>query len=48
MSNIHYVNTQSLLKPENQTDNSDFTIFGMTIGPVPDLQELSTRRLRYQ
>ena len=27
-------------KPENKTDNSDFTIFGMTICPVPDLQEL--------
>ena len=30
------------LKPENKTDNRDFTIFGMKIGPVPDLQELST------
>ena len=29
-------------KPENKTDNSDFTIFGMKIGPVPDLQELSS------
>ena len=28
------------LKPENKTDNSEFTIFGMKIGPVPDLQEL--------
>ena len=27
-------------KPENKTDNSDFTIFGMKIGPVPDPQEL--------
>ena len=35
-------------KPENKTDNSDFTIFGMKIGPVPDLQELpSSRRLMY-
>ena len=40
MSNIHYVNTQSLLKPENKTDNSGFTIFGMENGPVPDLPEL--------
>ena len=27
-------------KPENKNDNSDFTIFGMKIGHVPDLQEL--------
>ena len=27
-------------KPENKTDNSDFTKFGVKIGPVPDLQEL--------
>ena len=27
-------------KPENQTDNIDFTIFGLKMGPVPDLQEL--------
>ena len=27
-------------KPENKTDNSDLTKFGMKIGPVPDLQEL--------
>ena len=30
-------------KSENKTDNSDFTIFGMKIGPVPDLQELPHR-----
>ena len=29
-------------KPENKTDNSDFTKFVMKIGPVPDLQELPT------
>ena len=28
-------------KPENKTDNLDFTKFGMKIGPVPDLQDLS-------
>ena len=27
-------------KHENKTDNSDFTIFGIKIGPVSDLQEL--------
>ena len=27
-------------KPENKTDNSDFTKFGIKIGPVPDLQEI--------
>ena len=27
-------------KPENKTDNSDFTRFGMKISPVPDLHEL--------
>ena len=27
-------------KSENKTDDSDFTKFGMKIGPVPDLQEL--------
>ena len=27
------------LKPENQTDNSDFTKFVLKICPVPDLQE---------
>ena len=27
-------------KPENKTDNGDFTKFGMKIGPVPDLQEI--------
>ena len=27
-------------KPESKTGNSDFTIFGMKIGPVPDLQDL--------
>ena len=32
------------LKPENKTDNSDFTNFGMKIGPVPDLQELPRRK----
>ena len=26
-------------KPENKTDNSDFTKYGMKIGPVPDEQE---------
>ena len=30
-------------KPENKTDNSDFTIFGMKFGPVLDLQELPYR-----
>ena len=30
-------------KPENKNDNSGFTIFGMKIGPVPDLQELPGR-----
>ena len=25
-------------KPESKTDNSDFSIFGMKIGIVPDLQ----------
>ena len=32
-------------KPENKTDNSDFTIFGMKIGPVPDLQELPPSKI---
>ena len=27
-------------KPENKTDNSKFTEFGMKIGPVLDLQDL--------
>jgi len=27
-------------KPENKTDNCDFTKFVIKIGPVPDLQEL--------
>ena len=27
-------------KPEKKTDNSDFTKFGMKIGPVPDIQGL--------
>ena len=29
-------------KPENKTDNSNFTKFCMKIGPVHDLQELPT------
>ena len=28
------------IKPENKTDNNDFTKFGMKISPVQDLQEL--------
>ena len=31
---------QHYLKPENKTDKSDITKFGMKIGPVQDLQEL--------
>ena len=27
-------------KPKMKTNKSDFIIFGMKIGPVPDLQEL--------
>ena len=30
-------------KPENKNNNSDFTICGMKIGPVPVLQELQFR-----
>ena len=40
MSNIHYVKHNHYFKPENKTDNSDLTKYGMKIGPVPDLQEL--------
>ena len=32
-------------KPENKTENSDFTIFGMKIGPVLDLQELPAHQV---
>ena len=35
-------------KTENKNDNSDFTIFGMKIGPVPDLQELPNIKLRIE
>ena len=44
MSNIrnHY------FKPENKTDICDFTIFGIKIGPVPDLQELPERNTKAQ
>ena len=31
---------KNYFKPENKTDNCDFTKFGIKIGPVPDLQEL--------
>ena len=46
MSNIQYKIRNHYFKPENKTDNSDFTIFGMKIGPVPDLQELPMGKLR--
>ena len=32
-------------KPEKKTDYSDFTIFGMKIGLVPDLQELPCKKV---